>query len=270
LVNTAGLYADLPAALQQKLEQRPFAVREYRVADVAARYRLSPDEIEEFCASVGIQTKTRDGQPSIVIYKPSIIEHPTTHERALVVHISGEFNRAGLEPAATAAFASDYAGPGWMLHRFHWRFPSVVWNARLGIELIVKPRAAWPYLFFKIGRFFRKARRGAAARPASGPRVCDLFTPDEIRSLGQSMRRRYSSFTWKRGDVLIVDNLKVAHAGMPGFGPRNLKALICNCVTVPYAGESSGLHAPRVDDIREPLGSQLVRFRETMAAVAVV
>jgi hypothetical protein len=51
--------------------------------------------------------------------------------------------------------------------------------------------------------------------------------------LAAAVRRRFSSFRWQRGDVLLVDNLKMAHSGMPGFGPRRLRAMICNPLPVP-------------------------------------
>jgi len=272
LINTAQLYADLPATLQEKLERHPFAVREYRVADVVARYGLSPEEIGEFCARAGIELTVRDGQQYIVIYKPSVIEHPTTHERALVLHISGELNRVGLHPVAAEAFAADYAGLRWGVHKFHWRFPSVIWNAKLAGGMMTKPRTSWPHLAFKFVKLFRALGLAKPRQPAAqaGSRVGDLFDPQELKVVGQAMRRRYSSFTWERGDILLIDNLKMAHAGMPGFGPRNLKALICNCVPLPCARESSGLYAPRPEDIQEPLGAQLVAYRQIVGAAAVV
>jgi alpha-ketoglutarate-dependent taurine dioxygenase len=268
LVNTAKLYSDLPGRLREKLEQRSFAVREYRVADVAARYDLSPGEIRDFCARVGLATTIRDGTEWVVVYKPSVIEHPTTHERALVMNLGGELNRVGLGPRANAAFASDYGGVPWLVHRVHWKHPSAIRAAALAAGLVVRPRTAWPYLGFKLTRMFAKRRR-PANRPADGAfRVADLFEANDVEVLARAMRRRYASFTWNRGDVLIVDNLKIAHAGMPGFGPRNLKALICNCVALPCSGESAGLYALKPDDIRECFGAQLSRKPEHAAAQA--
>lgn len=277
LLNTAQLYADLPGTLQEKLERQPFAVREYRVAEMVERYGFSTEEILDFCARHGIRTRTRNGQPHIVIYKPSVIEHPTTHERALVMNISGELNRVGFKTATDKAFAADYAGIPWLLHRVYWRHPQAMWNIRLTVKLFVSPRRAWPFVAIKVDRvfrrfpLFRKFRPAPPGGPAQGdPRVGELFDSQDLELVAHAMRRRYSSFTWKRGDVLVIDNLKVAHAGMPGFGPRNLKALICNCMSVPYADESSGFHAARPDDIRESLGVQLVKYRENMGAAAVV
>ena len=31
-----------------------------------------------------------------------------------------------------------------------------------------------------------------------------------------------SCFRWRRGDVLLVDNARILHDGMPGLGPRRL------------------------------------------------
>ena len=268
LLNTARLYADLPDTLRAKLEQQPFAVREYSVADVAARYGLSPEEVQEFCTRSGVPTTTRDGRQSMMVYKPSVVEHPTTHERAFVINFGGELNSVGLGPSVAAAFAEDYAGSRWLVHRFHWRFPSVIPSATLFGGLFVRPLAAWPYLGFKISRLFTRRGNKKGGSSTAGARVGGLFERDEIEILARAMRRRYSSFLWKRGDLLILDNLTMAHAGMPGFGPRNLKALICNCVPLPYSGGTSGLCAPGIDESRECLGAQLVKYRQDMSATA--
>ena len=260
LLNSAKLYADLPSALREKLESHRFAVSDYRLAHVAARYGLPVAEVRAFCERAGLSTATRDGREYLVIHKPSVVQHPATGERALQINISGQLDRVGLAGRIAAAFAADYTGPRWLVHRFHWRFPLLLRWSGLLAGLFVRPRQAWPMLAVTVGGLFRRRRPGAAGRTSNGAhRVADLFSESEVDLLARSMRRRYSSFLWKRGDVLIVDNLKVAHAGMPGFGPRNLKALICNCLSVPYAADGPGLHASRPDEVRECLGAQLLR-----------
>jgi len=43
------------------------------------------------------------------------------------------------------------------------------------------------------------------------------------RPLVQSPFAAHASvFRWQRGDVLLVDNSRVLHDGLPGFGPRRL------------------------------------------------
>ncbi len=258
LVNTARIYSDLPPRLQAQLEQRPVTVSEYRLTDVASRYDRSPEQVRDFCARVGLPLVTRGGVEHIVVSKPVVIEHPATHERALVINFGGELGRVGLAARATAAFTPDYGGVPWIIHRFHWKHPSVIQNLALLGGLVYRPRSSWGYLGFKVGTLFRKPQPAPSRRAVEGTQsLADVFADrQDVELLARAMRRRYSSFAWKAGDVLIIDNLKMAHAGMPGFGPRNLKALICNCVALPAAA-SSGLFSPGRDDIRDCFGAQL-------------
>lgn len=267
LANMANVYADLSPSLRAKLERRALVVRQYPVREIAARYGRPLHEIHEFCARLGVPVVTRDGESFVMIYKPSVIEHPATHERALAINESGELGRLGLARHLAEAFAADYAGWPWSIHRFHWKRPSAITYAQLIGGLCTKPRQAGPRLWGTLRRSFRKPRANAAAKPnpnAEQARVGDLFTEPEIATLAQAMRRHYSAFTWKRGDLCIIDNVKMAHAGMPGFGPRNLKALICNCMTLPFAAGAPGVYAPRAGDIRECLGAQLVDDTDEM------
>jgi hypothetical protein len=94
-------------------------------------------------------------------------------------------------------------------------------------------------------------------------RVDEAFTTrEDIQSLAQSIRRRYSAFKWKVGDLLVIDNLKMAHAGMPGYGPRMLRALICNPIRMRYDRDASGVHVVRAEtELLESLGAQLFSAR---------
>lgn len=44
----------------------------------------------------------------------------------------------------------------------------------------------------------------------------------------------------EKGDVLLIDNKKVMHAGMPGLGPRLIRAMICNPLAMDYYSSASG------------------------------
>jgi alpha-ketoglutarate-dependent taurine dioxygenase len=259
VVNLAHAYNDLPAGLRERLEHEALAVRQYPLREIAARYQRPLPETHDFCARVGLPIVSRDGEQFVVIYKPSVIEHPTTHERALAINLSGELARLDLARHLAQAFAADYAGPAWSLHRFHWKHPSAINYAQLVGGLFTKPRRAGPRLYGALRRSFRKSVPSAAPRatPASA-RVGDLFTEAEVRILAKAMRRHYASFLWKPGDVFLIDNVKMAHAGMPGFGPRHLQALIGTCLALPLAPGTPGLCAPRPEDVRECLGAQLV------------
>jgi alpha-ketoglutarate-dependent taurine dioxygenase len=263
LVNTAKLYEDLPGRLQQSLMARTVTSREYRIAEIAARYQLAPGHVREFCERVGLPIVTRDGVEHVAIHKPSVIEHPVTHERMLVINFGGPLTPAGFAPRVNEAFAGDYRGWPWAMHRFHWKHPSVLSNVSLLGGLVTRPRDAWPYLGFKLRTMFRKPAPPPRRATGDTPSLADLFADrGDVETLARAMRRRFSSFTWKPGDVLLLDNLKMAHGGMPGFGPRNLKALICNCLALPTT-QGPGLFAPGDGDVRECFGAQLLESRLT-------
>jgi hypothetical protein len=54
------------------------------------------------------------------------------------------------------------------------------------------------------------------------------------------MRKFYCSTIWQKGDILLVDNRKVAHTGMPGAGPRLVRALIANPLEMKYSHAEPG------------------------------
>ena len=54
------------------------------------------------------------------------------------------------------------------------------------------------------------------------------------------MRNFYCSILWQKGDILLVDNRKVAHTGMPGSGPRLVRALISNPLQMKYSHAQPG------------------------------
>ncbi|MDB4996328.1 MAG: hypothetical protein JWM74_3760, partial [Myxococcaceae bacterium] len=65
-------------------------------------------------------------------------------------------------------------------------------------------------------------------RPNLGARL----KPAEIEALARALRKHCSVFSWRRGDVLLSDNLQMLHAGMPGAGPRELRVILCNPISM--------------------------------------
>jgi len=66
-------------------------------------------------------------------------------------------------------------------------------------------------------------------------------------------------FTWRRGDVLLIDNLQVHHAGMPGFGPRDIKVIMGNPVPLGHAN-GGGLLQVKTDDACRSVHDRLQEF----------
>ena len=61
-------------------------------------------------------------------------------------------------------------------------------------------------------------QRGA---PASRP-LGEVLTDRQGEQIGRALAAHASCFRWRRGDVLLVDNARILHDGMPGLGPRRL------------------------------------------------
>ena len=252
LINTAKVYDDLPEVTQSRLERGPCLVCLHPAAEIMSRYQLSPQSMDEFYRGAGLPVVTVDDVRHLAIYKPNVIQHPMTGEKSLAINF-GYID--GLEKPLCEAFLADYSGWRWLPHRLVWQ---VSWLQQLYerhyLRRVKKTGAA----------YLRKA-----VSPVSDARtLTTLFSPDEIQPLAASMRRRYSSFLWQRGDVLIVDNLKLAHSGMAGYGDRELSVMLCNVVPLPASGLGSGLYVVPSNDSRESLGAQVERFRVEVDSAA--
>ena len=71
-------------------------------------------------------------------------------------------------------------------------------------------------------------------------KVSSCFNDKDVKNLAQLLRNNYSSCVWQQGDILLVDNKKIIHAGMPGAGPRLIRALIGNPLAMSYEPASTG------------------------------
>ena len=255
LINTAKLYADLPEHLKAKLEERAFWASATPISDMLKRYSVSAAQLEHFCAEAGLPIETHDDRKFMFLYKPSVIIHPLTQERALAINISGEVNGRQLHCVLHGLFRADYSGLLWTVHKLYWRCLSIL-NGRENFtyKLAVRIWSAARQIFSR-----RSNTRVVDAKVQFVPpsRVGNVFTKEDIQILAESMRRHYSSFFWKRGDILVVDNLKMAHGGMPGFGRRQIRALICNRIPLRFSHDASGAYLPPIDETYECLGNRL-------------
>jgi Taurine catabolism dioxygenase TauD, TfdA family len=261
LLNTARLFEDLPTVLQQKLEEQSYVVNQMPIATIAEREGLSEEDFERFCVSAGLPVISSGGTKRMVIFKPSVVRHPVTGERSLMINLSGALSSKGLHRLQIDAFLPDYCGWRWLIHRLCWKFP---WIPRFA-----SPANVRRFLSLTLRRKFSKVRANAVL-PSGDlplPRVGSAFTPEDVKLVASAMRRRYSSFLWKRGDILIVDNLKMAHTGMPGLGHRELRVLLCNPVVLDYSRDALGLQL-LANDMEQSLGEQLLVLKNTVEPTA--
>jgi alpha-ketoglutarate-dependent taurine dioxygenase len=223
----ADVYDRLSSASRSKLEHKRSFVRSWPLSAVAARYRVPEPALESFLAGDGWPVVTSGGERRVALYKPSVWCHPRTGRRALQINLSAEL--ATFDDQIRRRAGQQYAGWRWAFHRLSWRFP---------------PRRRPP-------------------TKTGPPGVGALLDAQEIESLADSVWRSRSVFTWRRGDVLLLDNLQVAHAGMPGVGRRELRVMLCNPVALQPQSDSGILEAS-LDEPRESLHAQLVALGDSL------
>ncbi|UUM20785.1 TauD/TfdA family dioxygenase [Mycoavidus sp. SF9855] len=255
LFNTCQIYSHLPEDLKLRLERQPYLAGMFSISQIGKRYNLSYDEAKSFCTKMGMSITDYRGDGYAFMYKPSVTEHPTTHEKALAIHFGGELNGHGLSPELIKAFAPDYSSFKWCLHRAVWSMPYLRRNLFMLRHPIVYFRDG-PSL---MGRIFESPNKIIPNSETDGLRVGHAFTKEDIKLLANLTRRYYSSFLWQKGDFIIIDNLKLAHAGMPGLGSRIIKVLMCNPLSMTYRKESSGLCKPKNDQATESWGAKILK-----------
>jgi len=240
LVNTAKLFSDLPETVKTELRRRAYWAAAWPLTTMASRYGLSAQQMEQFCLDSGLPVVMQHGQKYASMYKPCVIEHPITKEHALAFNYAVELMRHGLDRAIQRLFLPDYSAREWLLHRLSWRFPLIGVLDKLDV-LFRDPGTVWRTLF----------------RKSLDTRVGEIFSKETTGLFATSIRKRYSSFKWRAGDLLIVDNLKMAHSGMPGSGARTLRVLICNPIRMRYDSKGPGVHVVSADSHHPTLAAQL-------------
>lgn len=241
LVNMEKVYEHLEADLKERLEKKPFFVSKWLVSEAAERYQLSEEKIEEICKQFNLPIVGNGSEKFILMYKPSIFEHPITKKKALQINL---FELLTLNAAMRKCFINDYKGKTWFWHRLVWRLPSFVFTTLEFIyvtcaSFIYSPKESFNILKTKLNTFMAEKNKKDLP-PFDDVKVGSCFTEKNVKNLAKLIRSYYSSCLWKSGDILLVDNKKVAHAGMPGAGPRLVRAMISNPIDMSYTFMQSG------------------------------
>lgn len=257
LINTEKVYQHLPDALKKKLEESSFLVGKWLVSEVAERYQISQEQVKEIADFFDFPVIGEGSEQLLLMYKPSVFEHPLTQKKALQINL---FELPTLNKELRKRFMNDYQGNSWFWHRLLWKLPSNMFNAIeyvavLFISLFNSPKRSMNIVQRKIQAF--KASKKNRQLIAHENRVGSCFTQEQVQQLAQIMRDNYCSCLWKKGDVLLVDNRKVMHAGMPGVGPRLVRAMICNPISMKYSPTETGL-IKALDSNTDSMGSYMV------------
>lgn len=273
LVHMANVYDDLSASCREKLERTPCAATAFPFRAVAERYELSQSVVEQFFREAGFPEVEFGGEKGIVLHKPSVLVHPHTGRRALQVNVSIEMRK--LARAIQKHFVPHYVGGKWFMHRLGWRWRELGALA-IAVEhlprVIRHPVGILGTSLGKVGALLRVLARGRPPALKEGTpslvRFAESFTPEDADALATSIWRHSSVFTWKRGDVLLFDNLQIAHAGMPGFGPRELRVLLMNPIPFEYPVASGVFAVPGDCETYECVDHRLKSLRSGGNAVS--
>lgn len=235
LVNLEKVYENLNDDLKKKLEEHPYFVEKWLVTDVAARYKIDTQTVEEICRQFDLPVVGEGKDKLILMYKPSVFVNPVTQKKALAINF---FSLPTLDNALRKHFLADYQGKTWFWHRFVWKLPLFKAIENISVFLIALFHS--PKELYEITASKWKTERAFKKLNNKFKKINSCFSETDINQLARLMRNSYSSTIWKKGDILLVDNRKVAHTGMPGSGPRVVRALIANPIKMKYTSTESG------------------------------
>ena len=222
LLSMVDLYDSLGDDLRRRVEARAFEVARFPLEPIAERYGVPVPVLVASLEDKGLHVARSDAGSHLVVHKPAVVVHPSTRRKALVVNMSelGDTSRAVL-----LRYARDLTGWRWAPHRYVWSSPKV--------EFVIDN---WKYLAepVTVVRFFASELatrlRGAAKveEPPDPNRLWSAFSAEDGAAVVDATYRGFSSVPWKRGDIMIIDNLQLAHSGMPGRGRRVVRASMAN------------------------------------------
>lgn len=239
IINTAKVYNEMSNDLKERLKKKPYFVSKWLISEVAERYQIPLEKIEAICEQFGLPRIGKGDDRFVLMYKPSVLEHPLTKEKALEINL---FELATLNKELRRCFIKDYAGRTWFWHRLFWRLPTFLFNsleymAVMFIALFNSPKKSYQIVR---NNLLKLKANWKTNQGIDYQKVGSCFDKQDIKDLAKSMRRHYSSCLWQKGDILLVDNKKVMHAGMPGTGSRLIRVMIGNSLKMNYSGTESG------------------------------
>lgn len=237
LVNMGSIYQHLDPFLKKKLAENTFFVSKWLISEVADRYGISSQVVEKIAKHFGLPVIGEGNDKLILMYKPSIFKDPNTKKSSMQINL---FEIASLNKQMRKYFINDYQGKAWFWHRLVWRLPTSVFSVLEFLYIIFASFFYSPKNSLTILRSKLSTYRASRKKAFSELRVGSCFTDQEIKLLAKLIRNHYSSCLWKKGDILLVDNKQVMHAGMPGAGARLVRAMICNPLTMSYSPEKPG------------------------------
>lgn len=262
LINMEKVYEHLDEKLKEKLESNPFFVGKWLVSDVAERYNIDTSTVEEICQQFDLPIVGEGEDKLILMYKPSVFVHPVTQKKAFQINF---FSLPTLDIALRKLFMNDYQGDTWFWHRFVWNLPSSLFKAIENSFVFLIALFHSPKELYKLTLSKRKTENAFKKLNGKFLKVNSCFSEKDINQLAQVMRNFYCSIIWEKGDILLVDNRKTVHTGMPGSGPRLVRALISNPLRMKYSPDQSGCLECQ-DSPTESIGYYMAGRKEKVGA----
>lgn len=134
----------------------------------------------------------------------------------------------------------------------YWAAHRLLWSLALQLPLIVGTLLGWleqvplwltrPLSMLRLRaevRSLHEAEERAAAdamssrRASASPRSTTLgerLTEGEGEAIARALADQVVTFPWRRGDILLIDNTRMLHDGLPGVGPRKLHVALLAAV----------------------------------------
>jgi alpha-ketoglutarate-dependent taurine dioxygenase len=272
-VHMANAYQELSEGCRERLEGGGpcvvlLAPLEPTAGMIADRYGLSPAAARDFCVRNGL-TMVLGDRVLYGFHKPTVSVHPQTGRRSLQINLSGELPE--IDSIIRANLLSHYSSGKWLLHRLVWQHPA--------LEKVAETYEAWASLLAMAASrpraFAAEMRRRLANRVARRPpppsrdheipavtRLHDKLRPEDIKEIADAVCRHCCLFEWRDGDVLLLDNLQMLHCGMPGYGPRVLRAMMLNPIPFTFPVDRPMLQVPGSSDAHEPFSMRIEKLRE--------
>jgi alpha-ketoglutarate-dependent taurine dioxygenase len=219
-----AVYEALPPAMKQRVETSPMRiVRELPHRYLQAKYPdtslgWNRDQVAEACRQAGYRVRWgKDGATAEAIL-PAIVTHPRTGRRMLNHQFfSGRMRHVFL--AETWRRYPHRPRPQWMSGL--WKLSPVTWAIMRGFDWMrLASTAPTPHLEFADGSDWSSA---------------------EMRELARLVWDNSVFFRWREGDVIIIDNIRVAHSRMPCDGARKVAAAVGDMIDIlaPARGQGS-------------------------------
>ena len=156
-----------------------------------------------------------------------------------------------------------FAGRAWAVHRFLWAqalrrpetvgrllsavdsLPGWLWRPRRKLQALIDARGVASAARAiascghprRTGRSKGRSRGGMRAQAAKAgaatvatetvlPTLSERLSDREAEQVAAALAEHVAVFAWRKGDMLIVDNCRLLHDGLPGAGPRRLRVAL--------------------------------------------